>query len=79
MCSMGMKDDAKPDKNTMDDGDFLMNIFNLDDEDLNDFLGTGDKGFNVSGAANEGDQVNVKEKVNQNFPNPLKILLTTKY
>jgi len=61
MGAMGMKDDAKPDMNTIDDGDFF-NIFNLDDEDLNNFLGTDEKGFNVSGAANEGDQVNVKEK-----------------
>ena len=31
---------SKSDMNPMDDGDFF-NIFNLDDEDLNDFLGTG--------------------------------------
>jgi len=54
---------SKSDMNPMDDGDFF-NIFNLDDEDLNDFLGTGEKGFNVSGQANEGDQVNMKDKVN---------------
>ena len=55
---------SKSDMNPMDDGDFF-NIFNLDDEDLNDFLGTGEKGFNVSGQANEGDQVNMKDKVNE--------------
>ena len=62
--SIGMKDGKtdNSDMNPMDDGDFF-NIFNLDDEDLTDFLGTGDKGFNVSGQANEGDQVNMKDKV----------------
>lgn len=53
---------SKSDMNPMDDGDFF-NIFGLDDEDLNNFLGNDEKGFNVSGQANEGDQVNMKDKV----------------
>lgn len=63
--SIGMKDGdplSKSDINPMDDDNFF-DIFNLDDEDITDFLNTGEKGFNESGTANEGDQVNMKAKV----------------
>ena len=66
----GMKDGdplSKSDMNPMDDDNFF-NFFGLEEEDmefLNDDVNA--KGFNESGAANDGDHVNMKEKVGQTF------------
>jgi hypothetical protein len=62
--SIGLKDGdplSKSDLNQMDDDNFF-DIFNIEDEDI-DLLEVNAKGFNESGAANENDQINMKEKV----------------
>ncbi len=48
--------------NQMDDDNFF-DFFNLEDEDMAELLEVNAKGFNESGAANENDQTNNKEKI----------------